>query len=282
MAIALLHPVRPVRAEGNFQVVTYIKGVPDNLAADMENKTQLTVEFLYAFLANCDWVNPGGTYVGRGRERALRGLRRPPAPSGRELYTTCPKTCSTSGSTYCKSIGCAFCGRCGREILEARDGADEPVAEDAILAAAGRPHRRELQAGGLLPAVYMGRGNKPAVSFPLGICESHCQIDKECEAGLWCYKRRRNDPLPSLCAGASLDNDLSYCVPPLPTCSAGCTADRQCASGKCYTRDAGQRLPPNCPGLNISSATDFCGNLMGHCQGYVAARGVSWAAPTHR
>jgi hypothetical protein len=278
-------PARPVAAEGNFQIVTHIKGVPDNLVADMANKTQLTVEFLYTFLQNCDWVNPGATYVGRDRARALQGRDlRSSSSSDRELFSSCPSSCSSSGSSRCKSIGCAFCGRCGRRGLEERSGGDGPVAEDAIVvAAAGHQPNRELQAaGGLIQAVYMGKALKPAVSFPLGICESTCMPDKECQAGLFCYKRRRNDPLPSPCTGASLDNDFGYCVPPLPACSAGCTTDKQCATGKCYIRDAGQRLPPNCPGLNIASSTDFCGNLMGHCQGYVASRSVSWGAPTHR
>jgi hypothetical protein len=205
--------------------------------------------------------------------------------SDRELqFSSCPKSCSSSGSTYCKSIGCAFCGRCGRRGLEERDGSDEPVAEDSIVVAAGdHRHQRELQAaGGFTQAVYMGKSGKPIVSFPLGVCESHCSSDKDCDTGLFCFRRKKLDPLPGACTGASLDNDYNYCVRRMPKCSAGCEKDEQCATGTCYKRNTGDRLPPGCPGLSVASPLGYCGDLMGHCQGYVTSRDVAREAPCLR
>jgi hypothetical protein len=55
----------------------------------------------------------------------LRGLRLSATPSssfagdGRALQIhTCPPQCAHSGSTYCRSLGCAFCGQsCSRRLL---------------------------------------------------------------------------------------------------------------------------------------------------------------------
>jgi hypothetical protein len=38
----------------------------------------------------------------------------PSAPTSRNLISFCPNSCSNSGSTYCRSLGCAYCGTCRR------------------------------------------------------------------------------------------------------------------------------------------------------------------------
>jgi hypothetical protein len=38
----------------------------------------------------------------------------PSAPTSRNLVGFCPNSCSNSGSTYCRSLGCAYCGTCRR------------------------------------------------------------------------------------------------------------------------------------------------------------------------
>jgi hypothetical protein len=67
----------------------------------------------------------------------LRGLRLSAPPSslveGRALQIhTCPPQCAHSGSTYCRSLGCAFCGQsCSRRLREllAEGGAAAAVEE---------------------------------------------------------------------------------------------------------------------------------------------------------
>jgi predicted metal-binding protein len=54
-------------------------------------------------------IVPPGAPLARGRDLSL---------ASRELPDTgCPNQCSNSGSTYCRIIGCAYCGGCGGRSL---------------------------------------------------------------------------------------------------------------------------------------------------------------------
>ena len=79
------------------------------------------------WLLTCEILEPGEAPTTRNRELAAAeaiepetsqgALRGAAEPRDRELsFSSCPNTCSTSGSTKCRSLGCAFCGRCRRDL----------------------------------------------------------------------------------------------------------------------------------------------------------------------
>jgi hypothetical protein len=169
-----------VESTGDYQVVTYFQNVPLYLQEEMMNRTELTVAYLEQFLLNCDWVDPGEEYVPAGEENGNRALTVEDGDEeelqdeeeviedssggsmGRELFSSCPNSCSKSGSRSCRSRGCAFCGRCRR--------------------------RRERKLN-LVNAKYMGNNGSPASAFPLGLCQSDCDRNSECGPGLVCGQR---------------------------------------------------------------------------------------------
>ena len=75
--------------------------------------------------ADYDIYAPGETINATDRRRELLPSAEEPTTAvvaaeaasdeGRELQVkTCPSSCSTSSRTYCRSLGCAYCGKCRR------------------------------------------------------------------------------------------------------------------------------------------------------------------------
>jgi hypothetical protein len=119
----------------------------------MDNRSSTTMEYLYQFLENCTMVDAGTLVAGRERHLELENEEgEDPEATGelqetdmdRELFGSCPPACSNSGSTTCRALGCAYCGRCRR-----------------------RRRGRKLQ--GTVPATLVGTGGSPASAYPLGV-----------------------------------------------------------------------------------------------------------------
>jgi hypothetical protein len=56
---------------------------------------------------------PYSTTGGTTADNSVRKL----FPTTRDLQmSTCPSSCKNSGSTYCRSLGCAYCTRCRRNL----------------------------------------------------------------------------------------------------------------------------------------------------------------------
>eukprot|EP00980_Cylindrotheca_fusiformis_P005679 scaffold1184_cov132-Cylindrotheca_fusiformis.AAC.100 len=70
-----------------------------------------------------------------------------------------------------------------------------------------------------LPALVSYGGSPPDFRFPLGLCEGDCDSDSHCQAGLVCFQRSENDPVPG-CAGSD-SSRTDYCTYPgmLPVAS---------------------------------------------------------------
>jgi hypothetical protein len=117
----LLASLNVVEASANYQVAAFFQSTP--LTAEIAALAQSLAMFdsLGQYLLNCEVLEPGKSTAGRDRDLAvreetaamLRGSQG--GEEGRDLAaSTCPSACSTSGSTKCKSLGCAFCDRCRR------------------------------------------------------------------------------------------------------------------------------------------------------------------------
>jgi hypothetical protein len=117
----LLASLNVVEASTNYQVAAFFQSTP--LTAEIAALAQSLAMFesLGQYLLNCEFLETGKSTAGRDRDLAvreetaamLRGSQG--SEEGRDLATTtCPSACSTSGSTKCRSLGCAFCDRCRR------------------------------------------------------------------------------------------------------------------------------------------------------------------------
>lgn len=117
---AFLASLNVVEATANYQVAAFFQNTP--LTAELAALAQSLAMFesLGQYLLNCEFLEPGASPAGRDRDLVvsedntaaamLRG-----SEEGRDLAaTSCPSACSSSGSTKCRSLGCAFCGRCRR------------------------------------------------------------------------------------------------------------------------------------------------------------------------
>lgn len=118
------------RAFKDYQVMVYFVNAPwgADLAALAAAKTLF--ESVMQWLLTCEFLEPGKAPTTRNRELAAaaeeeiepessqgRALRGAAEHEERDLsLSTCPSTCSNSGTTKCRSLGCAFCGRCRRDL----------------------------------------------------------------------------------------------------------------------------------------------------------------------
>jgi hypothetical protein len=104
------------RADDLLQLVVIATGNQTDAALDAA--AQDSAAFLTKFVggegSSYRKVNPGGSLP------VVRNLRSSPEQSEhRELADLgCPNSCSNSGSTRCRSLGCAYCGECGGRLLQ--------------------------------------------------------------------------------------------------------------------------------------------------------------------
>jgi hypothetical protein len=117
----LLTSLTLVNSSTDYQVIAYFKNAPAGAEAAALSATQFLFDMVSRFFLNCEFLEPGENYVGR-RDLAAEGSEGDgSAPSllrgggSRHLQMSCPNACSSSGSTRCRSMGCAFCGRCRRQ-----------------------------------------------------------------------------------------------------------------------------------------------------------------------
>ena len=128
----------------------------------------------------------------------------------------------------------------------------------------------------------------PNFEAPFGLCEGDCDNDEDCEVGLICFQRGRNETVPG-CSGGENDQTLSdYCIlsqegtptdnatalpseapskpsaqptefTPLGLCEGDCDFDSDCADGLyCFQRGPGEAVP-GCAGKETdNSRTDYC------------------------
>lgn len=64
----------------------------------------------------------------------------------------------------------------------------------------------------ILPALISYGGSPPDFRFPLGLCEGDCDLDSHCQAGLICFQRTQNVPVPG-CTGSD-SSKTDYCIFP--------------------------------------------------------------------
>jgi hypothetical protein len=62
------------------------------------------------------------------------------------------------------------------------------------------------------PALVSYGGSPPDYRFPLGLCEGDCDLDSQCQAGMICFQRTQNVPVPG-CAGND-HTKTDYCIYP--------------------------------------------------------------------
>ena len=97
------------------QIVAYsnVKSVVEQVSKD---SLMVMGTFLQEESVEFEAVGPGQT-----APDSYRHLRGEAEHDGRNLQVnTCPSRCANSGSTYCRSLGCAYCGQdCARRLREA-------------------------------------------------------------------------------------------------------------------------------------------------------------------
>jgi hypothetical protein len=93
--------------EGNGDAVP--ESLPDSV------KSAIVQAFASAEGDSYEFVPPGKTVT--ATRRNLRATATTAQSDHRELDLGCPSACSNSGSTRCWSLGCSYCGRCGRRRL---------------------------------------------------------------------------------------------------------------------------------------------------------------------
>jgi hypothetical protein len=124
----------------DYQMMVYFENAPfgADLAALAAAKSLFAS--VVQWLLTCEILGPGQAPANRNRalldgaaaaaadsasevesdfsQGALRGAATAELED-RELWmSSCPNACSNSGTTKCKSLGCAFCGRCRRRDLQ--------------------------------------------------------------------------------------------------------------------------------------------------------------------
>jgi hypothetical protein len=216
--LALMAAVQKVEAGELFQVVAYHRSLPAPLLEEMENKSSSTIDYLQQFLENCTFAEPGGVLAGRrelwwevgDENEAVEDVASAPTTlaAHRELFTSCPDSCSKSGSRSCTQAGCAYCGRCRR-----RRG-------------------RKLQS---TTARLVGRSGNPATAFPLGVRSMIVCDVVACRLvsfELTCARAFHTN----LILETTTNLLPLVCLPQL--CEADCDSDSDCRSGyKCWRRD---------------------------------------------
>jgi hypothetical protein len=129
--------------------VIYGNGVPDSIQNDIDVDSDKLLQKLQKHEGHGFSALAPGHLVGGGGARDLlsdgdaRRVQEPPqsgASDGpddgrRGLVGTCPSSCSNSGSTYCRSLGCAYCSTCRRRrrnIRYLRNLASPQSVENAL------------------------------------------------------------------------------------------------------------------------------------------------------
>eukprot|EP00928_Gymnodinium_smaydae_P042994 TRINITY_DN288_c1_g1_i4.p1 TRINITY_DN288_c1_g1~~TRINITY_DN288_c1_g1_i4.p1 ORF type:complete len:2624 (-),score=354.57 TRINITY_DN288_c1_g1_i4:129-7931(-) len=102
-------------------------------------------------------------------------------------------------------------------------------------------------------------------------CQGDCDSDHDCEAGLYCMQRDKDEPING-CSGTP-KRDWDYCArrPTVATvsvrkphpdalgeCEGSCSTDAHCKSGlKCFKRN-GREPVPGCEGGNVDFGYNYC------------------------
>ena len=122
-----------------------------------------------------------------------------------------------------------------------------------------------------------GNNGVPAGAFPLKACESDCDSDADCEAGLVCFARSTGEAVPG-CVGEgdfSLGEDVCFERPanflwevgnngvpaeafPLKACEGDCDNDSECAAGLACMQRSSVEPVPGCVGEEKSPGADIC------------------------
>jgi hypothetical protein len=118
-------------ADDLLQLVVIATGNQSDAALDAA--AQESAAFLTKFIggegSSYRKVDPGGSLP------VVRNLRSSPEQiEHRELPDLgCPNSCSNSGSTRCRSLGCAFCGDCGgRRLQQMRTASQQRTIESDL------------------------------------------------------------------------------------------------------------------------------------------------------
>jgi hypothetical protein len=127
LLLALFFAMSSVQAV-MLQLVAYsnVKAVVDEVSND---SLMVMSTFLQEESVQFEAVGPGQT-----PPDAYRHLRGAADHDGRNLQVnTCPSRCQTSGSTYCRSLGCAYCGSsCDRRLREALEAYGAASLESSL------------------------------------------------------------------------------------------------------------------------------------------------------
>jgi hypothetical protein len=126
----------------DYQVMVYFENAPFGADLLALAKAKILFASVMQWLLTCEILGPGQAPTTRNRElldgaagaeiekvnsggAALRGVAAAAEPDGRDLWiSTCPSSCSKSGKTKCSSLGCAFCGRCRRDLQATSNATD--------------------------------------------------------------------------------------------------------------------------------------------------------------
>jgi hypothetical protein len=118
-------------ADDLLQLVVIATGNQSDAALDAA--AQESAAFLTKFIggegSSYRKVDPGGSLP------VVRNLRSSTEQiENRELVDTgCPNACSNSGSTRCRSLGCAYCGDCGgRRLQQMRTASQQRTIESDL------------------------------------------------------------------------------------------------------------------------------------------------------
>jgi hypothetical protein len=110
------------------QLVAYsnVKAVVEQVSRD---SLMVMSTFLQEESVQFEAVGPGQT-----APDAYRHLRGAAEHDGRSLQVnTCPSKCQNSGSTYCRILGCAYCGTsCDRRLREALEASGAASLESDL------------------------------------------------------------------------------------------------------------------------------------------------------
>jgi len=160
-------------------------------------------------------------------------------------------------------------GSCDGTLTKFQGAAATPPPTGAVTAAA-------TPAPTTPPPPMSGTNDQGATN--LQKCTGECDADSQCAAGLKCYVRAAQEPMPGCASGGEGDKtDWDYCydpadVPPgaielhgennantnLQKCSGECDANSQCAAGlKCFQRESNEPIP-GCKGAGAGVDWDYC------------------------
>jgi hypothetical protein len=119
---SLLLSLSAVSAEKLYYTVVYGNGVTTTVQNQIASgETTLLASLDSATPSTMSVCGSGETFTqetysttgGTTTDNSVRKL----FPTKRDLQvSTCPSKCRTSGSTYCRSLGCAYCSNCRRNL----------------------------------------------------------------------------------------------------------------------------------------------------------------------